>query len=196
MALRLCNCRLKPEYRDKLTVLKEISILYALLDLFYQGGGTNYVKYIMRERAVEYPKIEKLMAEGYVFNNYVGIKEGVPLDEAGEHRVRHYKQNMRKNFQNQFLRLHATDIAKEYAEVLEPIAETMETVLEVIGGKLNLQTSRNEGPLKLREANEKLFVMYARPIREELDRQVSEIQLLGGVVPFGKYRVVSLKFQI
>ena len=105
MVLRLCNCRVKDEYRQHLGPLKEIEYLYKLLDLFHEGNGHSYVRYIIRERAIEYPKIEELISKNYFLANWVGIHEGVPLDEGAEHKVRHYKGNMRHNHRNQFLRL-------------------------------------------------------------------------------------------
>ena len=36
---------------------------------------------------------------------------------------------------------------------------------------------------QLKESNEKMFVMYAKPIQDELDRQVNIIQDHGGALP-------------
>ena len=191
MAMRLCSCRVEESYQKHFGILQSIDYLYSLLDLFYEGNGHNYVKYAMREKSIEYPKIEGLMAENYSFANWVGTHEGVPMDEGAEHKVRHYKGNMRHNHRNQFLRLHATDICREYAEIVGPITSLMDKIVGVVTGK-PAKNSIIDTDRQLKEANEKLFVKYAKPIQDELDRQVKVLNDYGGALPEGKYLPMGL----
>ena len=192
MAVRLCSVKIDQElvFSDQYNILKEIEYLWNLLDLYYQSGGHNYVKYIIREMAVEHPKIEEWMQRNYCVPNWTGTIEAVPPDEGEEHQVRKYKSNIRHNNQNQFLREHGTDIAREMGEVQEPISKAMELIYNDITGK----TSKEKGASDIiDEPNEKLFRMYAVPITAELDRQVHVIETnYNGNLPVGKYLPLQL----
>ena len=123
------------------------------------------------------------MAKNYSFANWVGTFEGLPSDEGAEHKVRHYKSNMRRNHRNQFLRSHETDICREYAEIVGPITSLMEKIVGSVTGKPTKDNVNRTSKTQLKESNEKMFVMYAKPIQDELDRQVNIIQDHGGALP-------------
>ena len=192
IAIRLSSCRVKQEYQEHFSILDSIDYLYGLLDLFYEGGGHNYVRYVLREKAIEFPKIKKLIAQNYSFVNWVGINEGVPMDEGAEHKVRHYKGNMRHNHRNQFLRKHATDICREYAEIVGPITSMMDKVIEVVNQGTAVASVNSPEATELKEANERLFVMYAKPIQHELDRQRDFLNKNDDKLPPGKYLPMGL----
>ena len=69
----------------------------------------------------------------------------------------------------------------------------MDAAIGVVTGKSveNDIFDLHQVEMPLKEANERLFVMYAQPIQDELDRQCEVIKGHGGALPEGKYRIIS-----
>ena len=65
----------------------------------------------------------------------------------------------------------------------------MDKVVGVVNRQTTEAQSSSSEEIKLKEANERLFVMYAKPIQDELDRQRDFLNNHDGQLPPGKYRI-------